>query len=112
MSTADLLLRNAVVRTMDDRGTVADALAIQGDRILAAGTADDLIARFRGDRTTVLDLGGHTVLPGFIDAHVHFEMTSLAVARWVDCRPPGVRSIADIVERLGARAAETPPGKW
>jgi predicted amidohydrolase YtcJ len=82
---ADLILHNAVVRTMDAAGTVAEAVAIEADRIVAAGVARELAARFAGPTTRLCDLSGRTVLPGFIDAHVHFELTALSLAQSVDC---------------------------
>ena len=56
-----------------------------------------------------IDLGGNTVLPGFIDAHTHPAMAGLDHLRMVDC---DLRSIADILSALRKRAAETPSGEW
>ena len=107
---ADLILHHAVVRTMDAAGTVADALAIEADRIVAVGSASELAARFVGPATELLNVGGRMVLPGFIDAHVHFELTALSLAQSVDCRTVG--SISELIERLRERAARTPAGQW
>ena len=54
---ADLILHHAVVRTMDAAGTVADALAIEADRIVAVGSASELAARFVGPATELLNVG-------------------------------------------------------
>ena len=56
-----------------------------------------------------VDLGGNTVLPGFIDAHTHPAMAGLDHLRMVDC---DLRSIADILSALRKRAAQTAPGEW
>ena len=56
-----------------------------------------------------VDLGGNTVLPGFIDAHTHPAMAGLDHLRMVDC---DLRSIADILAALRKRAAQTAPGEW
>ena len=67
---ADLLLLNGRVHTMDAQRTVATAVAIRGERIVAVG--DDLgVKPLRGPATRVLDLMGKLVLPGFHDAHIH-----------------------------------------
>ena len=95
---------------MDAAGTVADALAIEADRIVAVGSASELAARFAGPATELLNVGGRMVLPGFIDAHVHFELTALSLAQSVDCRTVG--SISELIERLRERAARTAAGQW
>jgi predicted amidohydrolase YtcJ len=67
---ADRIITGGSVRTLDDAGTVAEALAIAGGRIVAVGSARE-IDRLRGPRTKVTVLRGETVLPGFQDAHAH-----------------------------------------
>ncbi len=67
---ADLVITGGSVRTMDDRGTVAEALAIAGGRLAAVGSAAE-VRPLVGPRTRVIGLRGETVLPGFQDAHVH-----------------------------------------
>ena len=56
-----------------------------------------------------IDLGGKTVVPGFIDAHSHPCYAGIRHLRWVDC---DLRSIADIQNAIRARAAKTPAGEW
>ncbi|MBN1315154.1 MAG: amidohydrolase [Anaerolineales bacterium] len=76
----DLVLLNANVITMTtDRYPVPPtAVAISGDRIQAVGS-DEEMAGLIGEQTHVLDLGGRTLLPGFIDTHVHFIQTGLGL---------------------------------
>ncbi|HSI35755.1 MAG TPA: hypothetical protein VK986_19390, partial [Tepidisphaeraceae bacterium] len=66
----DLILLNGKVVTVDQRFTVASAVAIRDGRIVAVGEGDT-IARDRDAKTTVVDLKGATVIPGLIDSHVH-----------------------------------------
>lgn len=68
--TADLLLVNGMVHTMDAAGTVAQAVAIKDGKIVAVGRTNDL--SFEYDADTVIDLRGQVVLPGLIDAHCHY----------------------------------------
>jgi hypothetical protein len=67
---ADLIFTNAVILTMDFNQPVAEAIAIRGDRILAVGSTEEVLA-FQGAATQVIDLAGRTVTPGFIDSHTH-----------------------------------------
>src|SRR5437763_6923738 len=69
--TADTAYLNADVVTMDETLPAAQAIAVKGKTILAAGT-NSQIQSFIGDGTKVVDLKGATVLPGFIDPHSHF----------------------------------------
>jgi predicted amidohydrolase YtcJ len=87
----------------------AEALAIQGDRIAAVGSLEELIARFPDARR--VNVEGRTVLPGLIDAHNHFLATGESLDS-VDVRSPGVASIGDVVDRLAAAAKETLSGEW
>lgn len=66
---ATLLLVNGKVYTMDGNSTVAEAIAISGDRILASGTTAELTSRYSAGE--IIDLQGKTVMPGFVDGHAH-----------------------------------------
>jgi hypothetical protein len=65
---ADLILKNAKVISVDPQFTIAQAVAIAGDRILAVGT-DAAMAAHTAPWTRVLDLNGKTIIPGLIDGH-------------------------------------------
>jgi hypothetical protein len=104
----DLILRNGRVITIDPRQPAAEAIAIAGDRILAVGSNADVGAlAVAGTRT--VDLGGSTVVPGFIDAHTHPAYSGRRHLRFIDC---DLRSIAAIQDAVRERAAKTPPGEW
>lgn len=107
---ADLVLYNAGAITLDLEEPGAELIAIKGNKILGVGKNDDL-GSFKGTKTELIDCHGKTVVPGFNDAHCHppgFATHMLSV----ECRPPAVRSIADIQARLSERAAQNPKGKW
>jgi predicted amidohydrolase YtcJ len=67
----DLIVHNAVVLTMDPDMPRASALAVTGDRFVAVGSDEDVLA-LAGPSTTVIDLHGNAVTPGFIDSHSHW----------------------------------------
>ena len=96
---AELVFHGANIITMDAND--AEAVAVAGDRIIAAGAREE-IEGFIGPRTRVVDLGERALLPGFIDAHGHFS----AVARNLDLldlsSPPvgEVTNIGDVVRRI------------
>src|ERR1035437_10393636 len=75
-ANADLILHNGKIVTLDRGESVAQAVAFQNGRIAAVGTDRDVLARERGSRTRVIDLGGKMVLPGLCDAHVHTDRKS------------------------------------
>jgi len=105
---AGLVLYGGHVLTMDSRQPVAQAVAIADDRFLAVGSNDDVL-NLATARTTRLDLGGRTLVPGFIDAHTHPAYAGYRHLKQVDC---DLRSIAAIQEALRARAAKTAAGEW
>ncbi|MFN2225344.1 MAG: amidohydrolase [Anaerolineae bacterium] len=111
---ADLVLDNARIYAMAGAqpGAVppAEALAIAGDRILAVGEGAAMRDLLRPGGRAV-DLGGRAVIPGLIDAHVHFGWYSLAVHQnRVDL--DNVPSKEEALARVAAAAARTPAGRW
>ena len=107
-SEPDLILHNGNIWTVNSRAPRAQAVAISTGRFMAVGSNDEVLA-LAGGRARKIDLGGKTVLPGFIDAHSHPGIAGRAHLVSVDC---DLRSIAAILAALRERAAKTPPGKW
>ncbi len=106
---ADLILTNGKVITVDDRFTIAQAIAVRGGRIVAVGTTGEIVAR-AGSATRRIDLAGRAVIPGLIDNHMHLLR---AGTTWQsEVRLDGVGSRAEAIDRLRARANATPPGEW
>ena len=66
----DLILSNGKIVTVDERFTIAQAVAVRGDRIVAVGSNAD-IGKLAGAGTRRIDLAGRTVTPGLIDNHMH-----------------------------------------
>ncbi|MBW2057893.1 MAG: amidohydrolase [Deltaproteobacteria bacterium] len=107
---ATLLVENARIRTLDERGTVAESLAAMGDRIIAVGSNKEL-AGLAGRATERLDLEGRTVLPGFIDAHEHLSSFAEMFLQ-VDLSPDRVRSLSELAEVIRSEAERLPEGEW
>jgi predicted amidohydrolase YtcJ len=105
---AELILHNGAFFTVDERQPRARAVAIAGGRFVAVGSDDDVL-NLATAATPKVDLGGRTVLPGFIDAHSHPAAAGYAHLKQVDC---DLRSIDAIVKALAARAAKAGPGEW
>ena len=106
MPHTTMLLTNGRVYTQDANRPTARAVALAGSRILAVG--DDL-SHLAGPGVAVHDLAGRTLLPGFIDAHIHFVGWALQ-RRWVDLA--GTASAAQALEIIAAKAGQTAPGRW
>ncbi len=108
-----VLYRGGAILTLDEANRVVEALAVEGDRIVAAGSEAEL-ADFADGATRVVDLGGHALLPGFIDAHGHFPGAGIyAVAADLNSPPIGtVRDLAELRAALAAMAQRTDPGDW
>ena len=95
---------------MAQRQPIAEAVALQGESILAVGSRH-FIAALVGPKTRTIDCQGMTLLPGFIDAHCHVLATAAAL-QGVDCGPAAVSSIQDLQLAVRNRADEIPPGDW
>jgi predicted amidohydrolase YtcJ len=107
----DLILYNANVITIDPLRPRAELVAVNGNIIAAVGDKD-LLGKLREPRTQVIDCGGGTVLPGFVDAHCHIyayasNFVSLRLSPY-----ESIRSIADMQQRLRDYCLKLPSGAW
>ena len=100
---ADLILINGKVLTVDARNTIAEAVAVQGERIVAVGTSAE-IRRRAGPSSRIVDLRGRTLIPGLIDSHLH----NAGGGPGVDLS--GARSIAELLAAVAERAKGAPAG--
>jgi predicted amidohydrolase YtcJ len=106
--SADFVIVNARVWTVDATRPEAEAVAVAGDRVLAVGTRAE-IDRLRGADTRVIDARGRFLMPGFNDAHIHL-MTGGAHLDGVDLRD--APTPAEFAHRIGARAKQAAQGEW
>ena len=108
--SADLVLKNANVITMDPACPNAELVAIRGNRILLVAGNEGL-EQVKGAKTKIIDCQGKTVVPGFNDAHCHI-FSFIRKLRSLDLSPSAVSSIADIKAAIRHRAQSLPPGSW
>src|SRR5215831_172844 len=106
--TADLVLKNANIYTVDEHKAHAQAVAVKGDKIVFVGS-DAEIQPWVGARTRVLDLNGATVVPGLTDAHYHFLGVG---ARELTFNLEGTKSLQDLLAQVKERAVAAKPGDW
>jgi predicted amidohydrolase YtcJ len=106
--SADLIIKNAKIWTVDPARPTAQAVAVLNDRIVAVGSNSD-VEILRGPETNVMDAGGKLLLPGFNDAHVHFISGGLQLD---SVQLNDVTSVDELVRRVAEQAKKTPKGEW
>jgi predicted amidohydrolase YtcJ len=104
---ATLILFNAKIFTANEKNEFAEAVAVDGEKIVAVGTTKEIRARYRSDKE--IDLQGKLVTPGFNDAHIHFIGGGLALMR-VDL--VGAKTLEEAKRRIAAKVKELPAGSW
>jgi predicted amidohydrolase YtcJ len=105
---ADTIIAHGRVYTANVEQPWAQAVAIRDGKIIAAGD-EQTIFKLRSDTTKVIEAGGHLVLPGFVDCHIHFIGGSLGLGR---VHLEGAKDPADIQQRLRDYAAKHPGKDW
>lgn len=104
ISYPDLVLYNGKVLTADDQFTIAEAIAIRDGKFLAVGEYDRIM-KMVGPGTARIDLEGRTVLPGFINSHLHLgDSTKDIVSEWLE--------LSDVPNGIREAAREAQPGEW
>src|SRR2546427_12393575 len=107
--TADTVLLNGKVLTVDSQSSIQEAIAIRESKILAVGKTVD-VRRLAGPRTRVIDLQGRTVIPGLIDSHLHGIRAALSFStevNWI-----GAPSLDDALGKIRQAARTIKPGAW
>jgi predicted amidohydrolase YtcJ len=107
--TADAVLFNGKIVTVDKDFSVREALAIENGRVLASGTSGAM-KKLAGDRAKLIDLGGRTVIPGLTDGHIHGIRAALTFGtevNWI-----GVPTLKAALEKVSRAAKAQKPGSW
>ena len=105
---ADTVYHQGTILTMNDAQSEAEAVAVRDGRIIAVGSEKQVISDFVGPDTVMLDLGGQTMMPGFVDSHSHFSQVGLQAISANLLPPPDgpAQSIVDI-QRIMREFIET-----
>ena len=103
------LYHNGVILTMNAAGDRAGAMAVEGDRIVRVGDEEELKKEFPD--AEAVDLQGRTIMPGFIEGHVHLLNYAYSLTK-IDCAP--LKSIEEMIEagREYIRKNQIPSGTW
>ena len=109
VDTADLVLVNGKIVTVDENQPEAQAVAIKGERILAVGSNEEINA-LKGENTITINLLGRTVVPGLVDGHLHFAGLGSDVSRIVEL--DDTRSIEEALALIKRRVDALPAGEW
>lgn len=106
----DLIFYNGKLATMDNEKTICQALAIEGDRIVAVGSDEEILA-MKGEDTELVDLEGRLMVPGFNDSHMHLLSYGYSLTM-ADLN--GTDSVQDVVHRTRRFMEENSveEGKW
>ena len=107
--SADTILTNGKIVTVDDQFRTVQALAIQGDRIVATGGNDE-VQKLKGPATRLIDVQGRTVIPGLIDNHAHYMRAAEYWHREV--RLDGVTSRKLALDLMREKVRKSKPGEW
>ena len=105
---ADWIFHNAKVLTVDAKFSIASAIAIRGDKILAVGSDADVL-KTRGEKTKVIDARGRCVLPGLYDSHTHPAGAAMSE---VNEEIPYLKNLEDVFAYVRKKAATQPEGEW
>jgi len=108
VGSADLVLRNGRIITMDNRWPQVSALAVKGDRISAIGSDRDML-RYTGMETQVIDLKGMLTIPGFIEGHGHFYSLGASL---MELELRNAENWDAIIALVAAEVKNKKPGTW
>src|SRR5947209_3387653 len=106
--TADLVVHNAKVLTVDAKFSTAEAVAVKDGKILFVGPGAEAL-KLKGEGTRVIDAGGKVVMPGLMDSHSH--PLGAALSEWQEPLPD-LHSLANVFDYIKAKAKTTPEGDW
>ena len=107
--SADLILHNGKIVTVDPQFNIFTSLAVRKEEILAVGNKEKIIT-FQGNDTKVIDLGGKTVIPGLID--VHFQFQDRSAAQYYGAHVDLPSTIGDVIDAVKAAAKRIPGGQY
>ncbi len=111
---ADTIFYGGPIVTVNAQNEEAQALAVQNGKIVAVGTKDAVTKEWQADNTQVIDLKGQTLMPGFVEPHVHIIGTTVMERMWVNLSNFTLPydTIETISQKLKAELKNVPAGGW
>jgi predicted amidohydrolase YtcJ len=101
-----LIIYNAKIHTLSTAHASAQAIAVEGRRILGVGTDEEILSSYPSAK--VFNANGYTLIPGLTDAHIHLESYALSLQK-VNCE---TSTQLECLQRVAEKAINTPPGEW
>ncbi len=108
---ADILFTNGKVITVNPVDEIVECVAVKGNRIMFSGKLEDA-KNIIGSETKAIDLNGRTLMPGFIDSHMHFQVMGMLMGPIINVSYQYAKSICDIQQLIRKKAKEKKPGEW
>lgn len=110
--SADTIFYGGPIVTVNQNNDEVEALAVQNGKIVAVGTKDAVVKNWQSDVTKIVDLKGQTLMPGFVEPHVHIIVTSMFENLWLNLSNFTLPydSIETLSAKLKAELKNVPPG--
>ena len=111
---ADTIFYGGPILTVNAKNDEAQALAVQGGKIVAVGFKDAVTKDWKASTTKVIDLKGQTLMPGFVEPHIHIVMTAMTEVLWLNLSnfTPKYDTIDTLSQKLKVRLKTLPKGQW
>jgi hypothetical protein len=107
---ADIVLYNGNIITVDNKFNVYEAIAIKNKKILNVGS-NKVIKPLIGPHTILFDLNGKSVLPGFIDSHIHF-LATIETSKYIDVKADNIKTFNNLLIKIKEKVLRTNSGEW
>jgi predicted amidohydrolase YtcJ len=113
-AAADTIFFGGPIVTVNAKNEEVEALAVKDGKIVALGQQADIKKNWSGSKTQVIDLNGRTLMPGFVEPHVHIVLTSMVEGLWLDLSNFTLPydTLDTISTKLRAALKNVPPGGW
>nr|NKQ94757.1 amidohydrolase family protein [Escherichia coli] len=109
-NNADLIIYNGKIATMNKASEFKQAVAVKNGIILDVGSTKEILFKYKGTGTKLINADGRTVVPGLNDSHIHVIREGLNYN--TELRWDGVKTLKRAMEMLKEQALRTPPGIW
>ena len=111
---ADTIFFGGSIVTVNAKNEEVQALAVQNGKIVAVGKKDAVLKEWRANTTQLVDLKGQTLMPGFVEPHIHIVMTAMTEVLWLNLSnfTPQYDTLDTLSQKLKERLKTLPKGQW